>query len=189
MIMPWLITDSFKLRTKQRKPNTHPHQSPRMSHFCLACLQLSPANSLQSGQTGSLSFFIFAFESAKTQVVNKQTWLFSSDWSWFISTAVWMSGWAGHRETCHRYWFSVFLGNCSGMLKNAFILCKLYYFNWESLGTALLLTHGTIIYLMVMVMQTMVVMWMRRTTGIITTNIDWTLAGCQVLWEAHWLHN
>lgn len=138
------------LRTNKKKPNTHPNQSPKMPHFYWGSLQLSPANS-QSQQTWRLSFFLFASESAKTQVVNKQTLLFSWLVLVYFHSCRDKPGGAAHREACHRYWFSFFLSNCSGMLKNASIVCKFYYFNWESLGTALLLIHGTPIYLMTVV--------------------------------------
>lgn len=148
-----------------------------MPHFYWGSLQLSPANS-QSQQTWRLSFFLFASESAKTQVVNKQTLLFSWLVLVYFHSCRDKPGGAAHREACHRYWFSFFLSNGSGMLKNASIVCKFYYFNWESFGTALLLIHGTLIYLRTVVMMTMMEMRTRRTIGIITPNIYWIHARC-----------
>lgn len=189
MIMPWLITDNFKLRTKQRKPNRHRHQSPRMCHFCLACLQLSLPTASNQGRPEA-----FLFSCLPLSLPKHKWWINRLGFSHLIGLGLFPQLYGCQAELATGR-PAIDTGLVSSLViaqecwKMPSFCLNFIIFNWQSLGTALLLTHGTIIYLMVMVMKTMVVMRMRRTTGIIITNIDWTLAVCQVPREAHWLHN
>lgn len=146
-IRTWLITNSFKLRTNQSQKRTLTNYPECLTSTSLA-YSFPPPRASNQGIPEAFLFFSFLPWSLPIhkwwlthllyQGQNKQTLFFSSDWSWFISIAIWVSQaeLPTGRPTIDTGLVSswVIAQKCWKHLH----FCKFYYFTWESLATTLL---------------------------------------------------